>query len=166
MPVDSFRYLPRSFRQGYESFPYQHDTAAWAPLDTPIEDATIALLTSAGIYIEGEQQPFDLDRERANPTWGDPTYRLIPRDLDQDRVGVAHLHLNNRDILEDVDVALPLHTFRQLETEGRIGKLADQHYSFMGFQDSKLTDWRRDQAPEVCRRLQAAGVSALVLAPA
>ena len=54
----------------------------------------------------------------------------------------------------------------QLETEGRLGKLADQHYSFMGFQDSNLTDWRRDQAPEVAQRLQDAGVSALILAPA
>jgi len=166
MPVDSFRYLPRSFRQGYESFPYQHDTPAWAPLTTPIEHATIALLTSAGVYIEGEQPPFDLDRERTNPTWGDPTYRLIPRDIPQDRVGVAHLHINNRDIRQDLDVALPLRTFEQLETEGRLGKLADQHYSFMGFQDSNLTDWRRDQAPEVAQRLQDAGVSALILAPA
>ncbi|MBT5774926.1 MAG: hypothetical protein HOH95_11185, partial [Dehalococcoidia bacterium] len=48
-----------------------------------------------------------------NPTWGDPTYRLIPRDLPQDRVAAAHLHINTRDVYEDIDVALPLRTFEQ-----------------------------------------------------
>jgi len=52
MVVDSFKYLPRGFRRGYESFSYQHDEPAWTVLETPIEEATVALLTSAGIYIE------------------------------------------------------------------------------------------------------------------
>ncbi len=166
MPVDSFKYLPRSFRQGYESFGYQHDEPAWTALDTPIEDATVALLTSAGIYIEGEQQPFDVDRERANPTWGDPTYRVIPRDLAQQQVGVTHLHIGDRDIKRDFNVALPLRAFADLEAAGRIGRLADEHYSFMGFQDNKLEDWRSTQIPELSGRLKDSGVSALVLAPA
>lgn len=166
MPVDSFKYLPRSFRPNYERFGYQHDEPVWTALETPIEEATIALLTSAGIYIDGEQQPFDLDRERANPSWGDPTYRVIPRDLAQDRVRVAHLHIRGRDIEHDINVALPLRAFAELEDEGRIGRLADEHYSFMGFQDNSLADWRSTQIPELAGRLKDSGVSTLVLAPA
>jgi D-proline reductase (dithiol) PrdB len=166
MAVDSFKYLPRSFRPGFESVGYQHDEPAWTTLETPIEEATIALLSSAGIYIEGQQQPFDLDRERANPNWGDPTYRVIPRDVPQERVRVAHLHINGRDIERDINVALPLRAFAELESEGRIGQLADEHYSFMGFQHRSLADWRGTQIPELAGRLKEAGVSALVLAPA
>jgi hypothetical protein len=166
MPVDSFKYLPRSFRAGYEGFSYQHEEAAWAPLETPIEQATIALLSSAGIYLDGTQPSFDLDRERAQPTWGDPTYRVIPREVDQHDVRVSHLHIDGADIEQDINVALPLRAFAALEAEERIGMLAAEHYSFMGFQDRELADWRATQIPELVGRLQASGVSALVLAPA
>jgi D-proline reductase (dithiol) PrdB len=91
---------------------------------------------------------------------------VISRDLRQDQVGAAHLHISDRDIKGDFNVALPLRAFGELESEGRIGRLADEHYSFMGFQDSKLEDWRRTQIPELAGRLQGSGVSALVLAPA
>jgi D-proline reductase (dithiol) PrdB len=166
MPVDSFKYLPISFRQGYEGMGFQADEPVWTPLPVPIEKATVALLTSAGLYLEGKQTPFDLDRERANPTWGDPSYRVIPRDVTQDQIGAGHLHINTRDALDDFNVALPIARFAELEGEGRIGQLADEHYSFMGFQDSALRDWREEVAPEVARRLKDAGVHALVLAPA
>ncbi len=166
MPVDSFKYLPRSFREGYERLDFQADAPVWTPLEVPIEEATVALLTSAGLYLEGEQEPFDVEREKQNPTWGDPTYRVIPRDVRQSQIGASHLHLNTRDFLQDFNIALPISRFAELETEGRIGKLADEHYSFMGFQAAELSDWRNDVAPEVARRLKDAGVHALVLAPA
>ncbi len=166
MPVDSFKYLPRSFREGYERLDFQADEPVWTPLEVPIEEATIALLTSAGLYLQGAQEPFDVEREKQNPTWGDPTYRVIPRDVQQSQIGASHLHLNTRDFLEDFNIALPISRFAELEAEGRIGKLADEHYSFMGFQAAELSDWRNDVAPEVARRLKDAGVHALVLAPA
>lgn len=86
MTVDSYKYLPRSFRQGYAQFGYQADEPVWAPLAVPVEEATVALLTSAGLYLEGEQEPFDVEREKENPTWGDPTYRVIPRDVRQEQI--------------------------------------------------------------------------------
>jgi len=166
MPVDSFRFLPRSFREGYERLDFQADTPVWTPLAVPIEEATVALLTSAGLYLKDRQEPFDVEREKQNPTWGDPSYRVIPREVEQPEIGATHLHLNTRDLLEDFNIALPISRFAELEAEGRIGSLADEHYSFMGFQDSALRDWREDVAPEVVRRLKEAGVHALVLAPA
>ncbi len=165
MAVDSFKYLPRSFRQGYD-IPYQAETPAWAPLDVPIEQATLALLTSAGLYVQGEQQPFDVEREKANPLWGDPTYRTIPRDVRQDQIGASHLHLNTRDFYEDFNVALALRAFGELAAEGKLGRVADEHYSVMGFQERTLDGWRTRYGPEIARRLKDAGVHALVLAPA
>lgn len=166
MAVDSYKYLPRSFREAYEALPVQAEADAWSPLGVPVEQATIALLTSAGLYVKDAQPSFDLERERANPQWGDPTFRVIPRDVRQDQIGAAHLHLNTRDFLEDFNVALALRAFAELETERRIGRLADDHYSFMGYQERSLADWRGEYGPEVARRLKEAGVHALVLAPA
>jgi hypothetical protein len=71
----------------------------------------VALLTSGGLYLKDRQSSFDLDRERQEPFWGDPTYRLIPRDVRHGEIAVAHLHLNPDDILADFNVALPLEVF-------------------------------------------------------
>jgi D-proline reductase (dithiol) PrdB len=166
MPVDSFKYLPRSFRAGYENVGFQAETPAWTPMKKPIDRARIALLTSAGLYLKDSQPPFDVERERREPLWGDPTYRVIPRTVRQDELGAEHLHLNTRDFLIDFNVALPIRAFSQLEAEGAIGSLADEHYAFMGFQAGGAAEWRTHYAPEVAHRLQDAEVDALVLAPA
>ncbi len=166
MGVDSYKFLPRSFRPGYEATPMQEETPVWSPLAVPIERATVALVTSAGIYLKGRQEPFDVEREKREPTWGDPTYRVIPRDVRQEDVAVSHLHINTRDIEQDLNVALPVHRFLELESEGRIGRLADESYAFMGFQRRGAEEWRSRYGPEVARRLTDAGVHAVVLAPA
>ncbi len=166
MAVDSYKYLPRSFRAAYESMPAQAESPVWAPLAVPVERATIALLTSAGLYLKGSQPPFDAERERREPTWGDPTYRVIPRNVRQEDIAASHLHLNTRDFYVDFNVALPIRVFAELEAEGRIGRLADEHYSFMGFQARGCDEWRMRYGPEIAGRLKAAGVHALLLAPA
>lgn len=166
MPVDSFAYLPRSFRAEYERVADPPSAAVWAPLPGPVEQATVALITSAGLYLAGEQQPFDLERERAEPLWGDPTYRVIPTGVRQEQIAAAHLHLNTRDFGIDFNVALPIRAFAELAEEGRIGGVADEHYSFMGFQARGLAEWRGRYGPEVIERLRAGAVDAVVLAPA
>lgn len=166
MAVDSFKYLPRSFRAGYENVGFQADEPAWAPMSKPVEQATIALLTSAGLFLRDSHEPFDVEREKQEPLWGDPTYRVIPRNVSQPELGAEHLHLNTRDLLLDFNVALPLRAFGTLEEEGAIGKLAGEHYSFMGFQGRGAEEWRTRYGPEVARQLKEADVDALVLAPA
>lgn len=166
MTVDSYKYLPRSMRLTYEAVPAIDEPPVWAPLSKPLRRSSIALLTSAGIYLRDAQEPFDTEREKREPTWGDPTYRVIPRDVQQQDVAATHLHLNTRDIEEDINVALPIRAFAELEKRGDIGSLADEHYAFMGFQQSGANEWRTHYGPEVARRLKETGVSALVLAPA
>ncbi len=166
MAVDSFRYLPRSFIPLYEQRTYDIDEPVWAPLTTPVTDATFALLTSAGVYLPASQEPFDLDRERAEPTWGDPGVRVIPADVTEDDIDVAHLHINTEPIRHDLDVALPLRTFRRLAEEGVIGGIASEHYSVMGYQEPGAETWITETGPEIAARCHAADIDVLVLAPA
>lgn len=166
MPVDSYKFLPRSFRAGYEAMPMQADDPVWTPLAVPIADAQVALLTSAGLFLRDTQPPFDVERERREPTWGDPTYRVIPRTVRQDQIDATHLHINTRDLLDDFNIALPIAPFETLEAEGAIGALAAEHYSFMGYQETGAEAWHTRYGPEVAARLRDAGVHALVLAPA
>jgi D-proline reductase (dithiol) PrdB len=166
MAVDSYKYLPRSMRVMYEATPVIDEPPAWAPLPKPLHLCKVALLTSAGIYLKDSQPPFDTEREQREPTWGDPTYRIIPSSVRQEQIACSHLHINHTDLLEDVNVVLPIRAFTQLANEGTIGALADEHYSVMGYQDRRLKDWRETQGPEIAARLKEHTVDVLLLAPA
>src|SRR5438270_5677993 len=94
----------------------------WTPFEKRIGDATIALLSSGGLSIEGEQEPFDLDRERAEPTWGDPSHRVLPHQLGGKKLAMSHLHVNNADVLADHNIALPTDVLDDLVADGRVGR--------------------------------------------
>lgn len=166
MIVDSYRFLPRSFVAMYDSAepaPEDRDPV-WAPFEKRLAQATIALVTSSGLYVEGEQPPFDLDRERREPTWGDPTYRAIPHGLDRP-LGVNHLHINTTDVEADHNVALPMDALDELAAAGRVGAAAPHHVSVMGYQAAGLEGWRSETAPAMIELFRSEGVDGVVLAP-
>jgi D-proline reductase (dithiol) PrdB len=164
--VDSYRFLPRSFIPMYDTLsPAPGDNApVWAPFESRLADASIALLTSAGLLLDGEQAPFDLDRERNEPTWGDPTHRVIPHGTDKP-LAMNHLHVNDADIKADRNVALPMDVLDELVADGRVGAAAPQHISVMGFQEAGLAAWRNETAPAIIDVLRAQETSGVVLAP-
>jgi hypothetical protein len=164
--VDSYRFLPRSFRPLYEGRgPYRgEEEPVWAAFGKRLGEAKIALLTSAGLYLDGQQQPFDAEGERANPQWGDPSWRAIP--LQGGAIGVMHLHLNTAEIVADPEIALPRRTLAQLAGEGVIGAAAEQHFAVMGYQDRRLAGWAEKTAPEIAASLHDQQVDGLILAPA
>ncbi|MGH8999492.1 MAG: hypothetical protein ACRDY7_08885 [Acidimicrobiia bacterium] len=167
MFVDSYRFLPRSFVplfDGVGPMPGEEDEV-WAPFPTRLADACIALLTSAGLYLQGEQAPFDADRERREPTWGDPTHRVLPSSLSGRAVGMTHLHVNSEDVLADPEIALPATALAGLVAAGRVGAVAGSHYSVMGYQEAGLDVWRHETAPAITERLRAEEVDGLILAP-
>ena len=167
MRVDSFRFLPRSFVPLYDNvgpLAGEHDVV-WAPFEPRLADATIALLSSAGLSRPPEQEPFDLDRERREPTWGDPTHRVIPSDLGDRTLAMSHLHVNNADTLADRNVALPLDVLNDLAAEGIVKAAARSHFSVMGYQQAGLETWRAHTAPAIVERLRDEGADGVILAP-
>lgn len=167
MLVDSYRFLPRSFLPLYEAASplAGEDHPVWAPFEPRLAEATIALLTSAGLSVHGEQEPFDLDGERQRPEWGDPTYRAIPHVLGGRSLAMSHLHVNNADILADHNVALPTEALDDLIAEGRVGGAATRHISVMGYQQRGLAAWREETAPAIVELLRSQGADGVVLAP-
>lgn len=137
----------------------------WAPFEKRLADARIALLTSAGLSLAGEQEPFDLDRERAEPTWGDPTFRVLPHALADKLLTMSHLHVNNTDVLADHNVALPTDVLDDLVADGLIGGPSAWHYSVMGYQERGARVWRHETAPAIIDLLRDDRVDGVVLAP-
>jgi D-proline reductase (dithiol) PrdB len=165
--IDSYRFLPRSFRPMYED-PQRlpgEDTPVWAPAEKRLAETRVTLLTSAGLYVEGEQPSFDLERERREPTWGDPDWRRLPHGVPVGGLAMAHLHVNHADVLADRNVALPLDVLDELVADGLAGGATPEHVSVMGYQEHGLAGWRDVTAPAIVAQLREQGTDAVVLAP-
>ncbi len=166
MAVDSFKYLPGSIANYYRNLPVQkEEPIPWTPLARPLNECRFALVTTAGIYVKWSEPPFDMEREKREPMWGDPSFRRIPRHVRQVQIGTCHLHINNRDILADVNIVLPLQRFVELESEAVIGSLAPTSYSFMGYQMNN-GEWRQRYGPEAAGLMKDEAVDAVLLTPA
>jgi D-proline reductase (dithiol) PrdB len=165
--VDGFRFLPPSLgawiENGIPQGPYQGDIP-WTPVQKPLGKVTFSLMTSAGISLKSDPH-FDMDRERREPTWGDPTHRCIPRGTRAEDTAVNHLHINTSYIQQDLNVILPLDRFIELEEKGRIGRLAPTSYSYYGYQPDPRT-LLESTMPRVAAQMHAEGVEAVLLTPA
>ena len=130
------------------------DGVPWAPLSKPLDQARVALVTTGGVFLEG-QTPYT---ER-----GDATYREVPRDSAHDQLHIWHPGYDFGPAMQDINCIFPLDRFDELEAEGAIGELADINYSFMGLIPDPAT-LMSETAPEVGQRLKDAGVDAAFLA--
>jgi len=136
----------------------------WTPLKKPVSETTFALMTSAGISMKADP-PFDVEREKREPAWGDPSSRQIPASAGEKDIDVNHLHINTDYIKQDINVILPLKRFKEFEKEGIIGRLASTCYSYYGFQMDPAELLERTM-PDVAGQMQAENIEAVLLTPA
>ena len=165
--VDGFRFMPPSLRAWIGSTIPEDDFKGeipWTPIEKPVNEMTFALLTSAGINMKSDP-PFDVEREKREPAWGDPSMREIPITAVESDIDVNHLHINTEFVKTDLNVMLPLARFREFEEEGIIGKLAPTAYSYYGFQmdPSALI---ADTMPKIVSKMKEEGVDTVLLTPA
>ena len=168
MKVDDYKYLPRMFRSLYEDEPAIEEGKVWAEFGKRLSRARVALLTSAGLYVRSQQQPFDVERERREPAWGDASHRLIPRATQPSELAMAHLHVRNDEVLAEPNIALPLAPLADLVEAGFVGGATAEHVSVMGYQgwhDNSLDRWREETAPAIVRALEKQDADGVVLAP-
>jgi D-proline reductase (dithiol) PrdB len=136
----------------------------WTAPSKPLAESKVALLSTAGLSMVGDP-PFDMEEERRQPLWGDPSWRRIGVDATPATIEVNHLHIKTDYIREDLNVALPLDRLRELVEDGVVGAVADTHYSTMGYQGADSSVLENRSAPEIARSLLDEGVDLLLLAP-
>ena len=132
----------------------------WTPLPRPVPELRLALISSGGVYREG-QAPFD-----AGNLLGDWSFRVIPNDTPTSALRVAHDHYNHKDGADkDINVVFPLDRLRELETRGAIGQLSPVHIGLMGYilQPEKLIE---ETAPQIIQLLKETAVEAALMVPA
>src|SRR5213593_2119103 len=126
----------------------------WTPLRKPLSDSTVVLISTGGVHLRSDR-PFNLN--------GDPTFRVIPRGAQPADLAISHQAYDRTDALRDINLVFPIERLRELEAEGVIGRVADEHFGFglSGSAKALLAPGRT-----VGRRLADAHVDLVLLVPA
>lgn len=103
------------------------DTRPWVS-GPPLNLCRIAIVSTAGLH-RRDDRPFSLES-------GDH-YRIIPGDINANDLIMSHVSTNfdRSGFQQDWNIVFPLDRLREFVDEGKIGSLADYHYSFMGAVD-------------------------------
>ncbi len=141
-----------------------HAPIPWTPFAKPMAQANVALLSTAGISMK-DDEPFDMEYERQNPTRGDSSFRRLRADATAEKTEANHLHIDTGYIERDLNVALPLDRLRELVGEGRVGSMASTHYSIMGFQGADSSRLENESAPAIAEIMKNEEVDLALLAP-
>jgi len=165
--VDGYRFLPPALKAWVKTFIPGEDFKEyipWTPMTKPLSETTIALVTSAGISLKTDP-PFDMEREKREPIWGDRSYRTIPKETTEKDIEVNHLHINTSYIKQDINVILPLSRMAEFEQEKIIGRLAPTAYSFYGFQWQN-NKFLKEAVEPISKHMKTEKVEAVLVTPA
>jgi len=136
------------------------DPVPWAPLDKPLADCRLALVSSAG-FVTPDQAAFD-----ESARGGDPSFRSIPSAFPSADLIDTHQSdsFDHEGMTRDPNLAFPIDRVRELVESGRIDSVGVEHISFMGAitAPGRLV---RDTAPEIARRLVEGQVDVALLVP-
>jgi D-proline reductase (dithiol) PrdB len=163
--VDGFKFLPPKLTNWIKGFIPEtfKGEIPFAPLSKPLSETKMSAVSTAGISLKTDT-PFDMEREKKEPLYGDPTYRSIPKKTTGAEVNVNHLHIKTGYINEDINVMLPVGRMEELAAEGVIGGLAPTAYSFYGYQWNN--DFLDQAIAPMTEGMLAEGVEAVLLTPA
>lgn len=128
-----------------------------APPVINLREATVALVTEAGLFPQGN--PDRVESTMAT-RWGHYSLEGL-RDLTGATHHAIHGGYDNSWVNADPDRVLPVDAMRTLEAEGSIGRLYEEYCATSG--NGGSPEVMRRIGAEIAERLNAAGVSAVVL---
>ncbi len=156
--IDEFTLLIRGYLKAYRW--RRIDPVPWAPLQKPLSECRLALVSSAG-FVLPEQEPFD-----ESVRGGDVSFRKVPSDAPMAELIDTHRSdsFDHTGMSRDPNLAFPIDRVRELVASGRIDSVADSHLSFMG---AITTPGRlvRDTAPQAARWLVDQRIDIALLVP-
>ncbi len=151
---------------------FTYDTGPFTRLDRPLSKSRVALLTTTGHFVEGDDpNPFgiaDLTQDQAvqmTAEFGkaDPVLSEIPITTSREATRVRHGGYDIRASAADRNVSFPMDRMNELADDGFIGGFVNPAFSFVGL-TSQLR-LRKEIAPEWAAKAKAAGAHAAVLIP-
>jgi D-proline reductase (dithiol) PrdB len=144
-----------------KAYPWRRvNPVPWAPLQKPLQECRLALVSSAG-FVLPEQARFD-----ASVRGGDSSFRVIPSTAEVTTLIDTHRSdsFDHAGLRQDQNLAFPLDRLRELESSGYIASLGPRHLSFMGSITAPGRLIRRT-GPEAAQWLVEDGVDIALLVP-
>mgnify|MGYP003574942543 CR=1 FL=1 len=144
-----------------KAYPWRRvDPVPWNPLQKPLRECRLALVTSAGFTAAG-QIPFD-----AKIKGGDASFREIPGDVELGALREHHRStiFDHRGMRADPNLVFPRDRVQELAARGRIGSVNHRHLSFMG-SITAPGRLRAQSAPEAAALLKSDAVDVALLVP-
>jgi D-proline reductase (dithiol) PrdB len=146
--------------ESLDGYPFvENARAPFTPLRRSLSMLNLALITSAGAYIDGTD-PFD-----TNAPDGDYTFREIPTEIDTSDLLFSARGYDPAFVQKDVNVQVPLARLQEFESNRVIGQLNSAFWSFCGFipDAASLVEFT---LPKLADRLKHYEVQAALLIPA
>lgn len=125
-----------------------------------LNDCRVAIVTTAGLHLHS-------DKAFSRNFWAsDCSYRTIPVEARLKDLSISH-HSGEFDktgIRKDLNVVYPIDRLLELVSQGKVGSVAQHHYSFMGSipNPEQITN---HYAPELAKRLKDEEVDLVLLTP-
>jgi D-proline reductase (dithiol) PrdB len=140
--------------------PWESEDVPWTPVEKPLREATVAIVTTAGVH-HREQKPFDMK----DPN-GDPSFRVIDSSRSPSTLMITHDYYDHSDADRDINIVFPLDRLREMVSGGTIGGLSERHYSFMGHIDGPyISTLVEDTGPRVAEAIVKDGADIVLLTP-
>jgi D-proline reductase (dithiol) PrdB len=140
--------------------PWESEDIPWTAVSTPLAEATVAVVTTAGVH-HRDQKPFDMK----DPN-GDPSFRVIDSAKPASSLMITHDYYDHADADRDINIVFPLARLREMVAEGAIGGLAERHYSFMGHIDGPhISTLVEETGPQVARAIVEDGADIVLFTP-
>jgi D-proline reductase (dithiol) PrdB len=144
---------------------FNYDDGAFAQVDRPLRELTVALLSAGGVYLEHDDPAEGETQAQAEARIDDylrtePVLVEIPHDTPTDQLRVRHPGYDVRGARRDVNAVFPIDALRQLDAEGAV-RAAAHHYGFVGA--CSQLQLRKTIAPEWAERMAATEVDACLL---
>lgn len=119
-----------TWKEAFASYTYLtiEEPPAFAPFRKPFHEATIGIITTGGLYIEGEQPAFN-----AADVYGDASLRLIPIETPRSQLRIAHDHYDHTVPEQDLRTIDPTLTLQVLAEQGVIGAVSPIQISAHGY---------------------------------
>ncbi len=146
--------------ENLRGYPFVENTnAPFNPLRRALPLLNLALISSAGAYIDGTE-PFDLGSKD-----GDPNFREIPIEVGAEDLRYAAKGYDAKFVQEDRNSQVPIERLREYEGNAVIGQLNDCWWSLSPYIPNAAMV-ANEIAPKIAERLERYQVQAALLIPA
>jgi D-proline reductase (dithiol) PrdB len=142
------------------NYPFiRNESAPFTPLKRALPMLNLALISSAGAYIDGTA-PFDTTADD-----GDMTFREIPIEVEAADLKFAACGYDPAAVMEDLNAQVPIQRLLEYEANGVIGQLNPIWFSFCGYIPNAVR-MTEEMLPEFAARVKRYDVQAALVIPA